>query len=107
MEQNFLLLNFSEKDLSLHLDFLPGGFATEWHCASSRYLPKLPVGKTLTVDLSLMPLKLGLQTIAGVKLTDTFLKRSYIYENLAQVFVVNEVTKERQRFLSQWIQQEV
>lgn len=101
------LLNFSEKDLSLHLDFLPGGFATEWHCASSRYLEKLPVGKSLSIDLSLMPLKLGLQTIAGVKLTDTFLKRSYIYENLAQVFVINEVTEERQRFLSQWIQQEV
>lgn len=35
------------------------------------------------------------KTIAGVRLTDTFLKRTYDYENLAQVFITSEKMREK------------
>lgn len=43
------------------------------------------------------------QTIAGIRLTDTFLKRAYNYENLAQVFITNEKTEDQDLFLSKWV----
>ena len=43
------------------------------------------------------------QTIAGIYLTDTFLKRTYDYTNLAQVFVSNEISDSKKEFFSSWI----
>lgn len=101
------ITNICERNLELHLDFLSGGGGSEWNGVSSRSLPQLQPGESTSLSLSLVPLHTGLQTIAGVRLTDTFLKRTYDYENLAQVFVTNEKTKEKEAFFSAWINQPV
>lgn len=101
------ITNICERNLELHLDFLSGGGGSEWNGVSSRSLPQLRPGESTSLSLSLVPLHTGLQTIAGVRLTDTFLKRTYDYENLAQVFVTNEKTKEKEDFFSAWINQPV
>lgn len=58
-----------------------------WVGISGRSLGKLEPDAFLDVELELVPILTGLQTISGVRLTDTFLKRTYDYDELAQVFV--------------------
>ena len=40
------------------------------------------------IDFKAIPLLPGLRSIAGVRLTDTILKRTYSYDDLGQVFVI-------------------
>ncbi|XP_064102438.1 trafficking protein particle complex subunit 13-like [Macrobrachium nipponense] len=97
------ITNICERVLELNLDFLNGGGGSEWSGVSSRSLPPLQPGESTQLTLHIVPLQTGLQTIAGVRLTDTFLKRTYKYENLAQVFVNNEKSEEKQAFFSSWM----
>lgn len=97
------ITNICERVLELNLDFLNGGGGSEWSGVSSRSLPPLQPGENTQLTLHIVPLQTGLQTIAGVRLTDTFLKRTYKYENLAQVFVNNEKSEEKQAFFSSWM----
>lgn len=102
-EVGLSITNICERTLELHLDFLEGGGGTEWSGVSSHSLPSLQPGQSTNLSLSLVPLQTGLQTIAGVRLTDTFLKRTYNYENLAQVFITNEKSQEKEAFFSAWV----
>ncbi|XP_042206519.1 trafficking protein particle complex subunit 13-like isoform X2 [Homarus americanus] len=104
-EVGLSITNICERTLELHLDFLGGGGGSEWSGVSSRSLPSLQPGQSTNLSLSLVPLQTGLQTIAGVRLTDTFLKRTYNYENLAQVFITNEKSVEHESFFSAWVNQ--
>ncbi|XP_050699309.1 trafficking protein particle complex subunit 13-like [Eriocheir sinensis] len=97
------ITNICERTLELHLDFLGGGGGSVWSGVSSKSLPSLPPGQSISLSLPLVPLQTGLQTIAGIRLTDTFLKRAYNYENLAQVFITNEKTEGQDVFLSKWV----
>lgn len=60
-----------------------------WVGISGRSLGKLDTDEFLDVKLELVPIHVGLQTISGIKLTDSFLKRTYDYDDLAQVFVTS------------------
>jgi hypothetical protein len=40
------------------------------------------------ITLQLLPVSNGLQVISGIRLTDTFLKRTYEHDEIAQVFVL-------------------
>ncbi|KAG0696701.1 Trafficking protein particle complex subunit 13 [Chionoecetes opilio] len=95
--------NICERNLDLYLEFLGGGGGSVWSGVSSRSLASLSPGQSVSLCLPLVPLQTGLQTIAGIRLTDTFLKRAYNYENLAQVFITNEKSKEQEDFFSQWV----
>ncbi|KAK3854007.1 hypothetical protein Pcinc_031215 [Petrolisthes cinctipes] len=99
LERQFEVLltitNICERSLDLHLAFLGGGGGSEWSGVSSQTVPTLSPGQYTSLTLSLLPLHTGLQTIAGVRLTDTFLKRTYDYENLAQVFITRDKVREK------------
>lgn len=97
------ITNICERTLELYLEFLGGGGGSVWSGVSSRSLPSLQPGQSVSLSLPLVPLQTGLQTIAGIRLTDTFLKRAYNYENLAQVFITNEKSKEQEEFFSKWV----
>uniref|UniRef100_T1J8V5 Trafficking protein particle complex subunit 13 n=1 Tax=Strigamia maritima TaxID=126957 RepID=T1J8V5_STRMM len=58
-----------------------------WTGISGKSLGKLEPESCLYIQLNLVPIQLGLQTISGIRLVDTFLKRTYDYDELAQVFV--------------------
>ncbi|XP_076045009.1 trafficking protein particle complex subunit 13 isoform X2 [Oratosquilla oratoria] len=81
--------NICERSLDLYLEFINGGGCVEWTGVVSRDINTLQTGEAAIFELSLVPLRMGLQTISGVRLTDTFLKRTYDYEKLAQVLVTN------------------
>uniref|UniRef100_A0A3B4AWS1 Trafficking protein particle complex subunit 13 n=1 Tax=Periophthalmus magnuspinnatus TaxID=409849 RepID=A0A3B4AWS1_9GOBI len=59
-----------------------------WCGISGRQLGKLSPGASLSLPLALLTSAQGLQSISGLRLTDTFLKRTYEYDDVAQVCVV-------------------
>lgn len=46
--------------------------------------------KTKEFTLTVFPVKLGLVSITQLQLTDMFLKRTYEFEDIVQVFVVDD-----------------
>lgn len=64
-----------------------------WCDISGRKLePLLPMSHTI-LEFRCIPLLPGLRTISGIKLLDTFLKRTYTYDELGQIFVIVENTE--------------
>ncbi|XP_066997089.2 trafficking protein particle complex subunit 13 [Anabrus simplex] len=76
-------------DLILGLEPLPNS-GLVWSGVSGRQMGKLEPGTSIQLSLTLVPLAAGLQNISGIRLTDTFLKRTYDYDDLAQVFVIQK-----------------
>uniref|UniRef100_A0A914UZB3 Trafficking protein particle complex subunit 13 n=1 Tax=Plectus sambesii TaxID=2011161 RepID=A0A914UZB3_9BILA len=58
-----------------------------WSSTSGRHLGQVPPNGDFDVTLNLVPVAFGLQVISGIRLTDTFLKRTYEHDEVAQVFV--------------------
>ncbi|OZC11315.1 hypothetical protein X798_01731 [Onchocerca flexuosa] len=50
-------------------------------------LGQLSPNTTTDFSLELLPLTPGLQSISGIRVTDTFLRRTYEHDDIAQVFV--------------------
>ncbi|VDM26929.1 unnamed protein product [Toxocara canis] len=50
-------------------------------------LGQLPPNSTVDFTLELLPVIPGLQSISGIRVNDTFLKRTYEHDDIAQVFV--------------------
>ncbi|KAE8738212.1 hypothetical protein FOCC_FOCC016318 [Frankliniella occidentalis] len=61
-----------------------------WSGVSGRPLSRLEPGASTLLNLCLIPLAAGLQIISGVRLTDAALKRTYDFDDLAQVFVMQK-----------------
>ncbi|KAL3994660.1 hypothetical protein ACH3XW_22620 [Acanthocheilonema viteae] len=82
------LHNCSERSLDLMLtldDKLQPNIA---FCSTSGVeLGQLPPNSTTDFSLELLPLTPGLQSISGIRVTDTFLRRTYEHDDIAQVFV--------------------
>ncbi|XP_063226118.1 trafficking protein particle complex subunit 13 [Bacillus rossius redtenbacheri] len=83
------IINTCERamDLVLSLESI-ASTGLEWSGVSGRQLGRLESGTSLTLPLCLVPLTAGLHNISGIRITDVFLKRTYDYDDLAQVFVV-------------------
>lgn len=83
------IINTCERNLDIILSVEPcTGLA--WCAVSGRQLGKLEPGQATHVSLTLVPLLPGLQNISGIRLLDTFLKRTYDYDELAQVYVTQK-----------------
>uniref|UniRef100_A0A0R3RTX8 Trafficking protein particle complex subunit 13 n=1 Tax=Elaeophora elaphi TaxID=1147741 RepID=A0A0R3RTX8_9BILA len=82
------LHNCSERPLDLVLtldDKLQPNIA---FCSTSGVeLGQLPPNSTTDFSLELLPLTPGLQSISGIRVMDTFLRRTYEHDDVAQVFV--------------------
>ncbi|ENN79263.1 hypothetical protein YQE_04299, partial [Dendroctonus ponderosae] len=59
-----------------------------WCGISGRKLEALPPHSSKILEFKCIPLVPGLRTLSGVKLVDTFTKRTYTYDELGQVFVI-------------------
>ncbi|TMS33207.1 hypothetical protein L596_000974 [Steinernema carpocapsae] len=92
LHQNFQMIcklhNCSERplDLSLTLDntLQPSMI---FCCTSGLNLGQLLPNNVLDFTLELLPTQAGLQNISGLRVTDTFLRRTYEHDEIAQVFV--------------------
>lgn len=62
--------------------------AVLWTGISNRPLEKIDPNHSVEVELKLLPIMPGLQSISGLKLIDLFLKRTYDYPDLAQILVL-------------------
>ncbi|KAK0082107.1 hypothetical protein PV325_003353 [Microctonus aethiopoides] len=80
------VINTSERNMDLFLS-LESNSSLAWCGISDITIGNLKSGEFIDIPLSLVPLENGLITISGLKLVDTFLKRVYDYEDLAQIFV--------------------
>lgn len=59
-----------------------------WCDISGRKLDPLPPHSHKTLEFKCIPLVPGLRTLSGIKLMDTFLKRTHTYDELGHVFVI-------------------
>ncbi|KAK6104135.1 hypothetical protein QQG55_15140 [Brugia pahangi] len=80
--------SFSERSLDLVLT-LDGKLQPNMaFCSISGVeLGQLAPNSTTDFSIELLPLTLGLQSISGIRVTDTFLRRTYEHDDIAQVFV--------------------
>ncbi|NXD06984.1 TPC13 protein, partial [Nothocercus nigrocapillus] len=84
----------SERTMDLVLEMCNTS-SIHWCGVSGRQLGKLHPSSSLHLALTLLSSVQGLQSVSGLRLTDTFLKRTYEYDDIAQVCVVSsEVKKE-------------
>uniref|UniRef100_A0A3Q2ZIB1 Trafficking protein particle complex subunit 13 n=1 Tax=Hippocampus comes TaxID=109280 RepID=A0A3Q2ZIB1_HIPCM len=81
------ITNCSERTMDLLVDMINTA-SVHWCGVSGRPLGKLSPGASLSLPLTLLASVQGLQTISGLRLTDSFLKRTYEYDDVAQVCVV-------------------
>uniref|UniRef100_A0A8C5P937 Trafficking protein particle complex subunit 13 n=1 Tax=Leptobrachium leishanense TaxID=445787 RepID=A0A8C5P937_9ANUR len=85
------ITNCSERTMDLILEMCNTN-AIHWCGVSGRQLGKLHPSSSLHLTLTLLSSVQGLQSVSGLRLTDTFLKRTYEYDDIAQVCVVSSKT---------------
>lgn len=73
-------------DLVLVLENVPTS-GLLWQGTSGQSLGKLEPHATVRIKLEAVPFRTGLQGVSGIKLSDTFLKQTYDYDDIACVFV--------------------
>lgn len=78
----------SERTMDLVLEMCNTN-SIHWCGISGRQLGKLHPSSSLCLALTLLSSVQGLQSVSGLRLTDTFLKRTYEYDDIAQVCVVS------------------
>lgn len=81
------ITNCSERTMDLVLEMC-NTRSVHWCGVSGRQLGKVGPSAFLSLPLKLLSSVQGLQSISGLRLTDTFLKRTYEYDDIAQVCVV-------------------
>nr|XP_003461647.2 trafficking protein particle complex subunit 13 [Cavia porcellus] len=82
------ITNCSERTMDLVLEMCDTS-SVHWCGVSGRQLGKLLPSASLGLALTLLSSVQGLQSVSGLRLTDTFLKRTYEYDDIAQVCVVS------------------
>ncbi|XP_076750477.1 trafficking protein particle complex subunit 13 [Xylocopa sonorina] len=80
------IINTSERSMDLMLS-LESSSSIAWCGISNTMIGTLKPGISIDIPLCLIALRSGIITVSGLKLTDTFLKRVYDYDDLAQIFV--------------------
>lgn len=63
-----------------------------WQGVTGRQLGKFEPYSSLDLKLNAVAIRLGLMVISGIRLTDSFLKRTYDYDEIAQIFVCPKET---------------
>lgn len=72
-------------DLLLSLEECSG---FTWIGISGRKLDPLYPRDYQEIEFTIVPLFPGLHSISGIRLLDTFLKRTYTFDDIGQVFVI-------------------
>ncbi|XP_076237112.1 trafficking protein particle complex subunit 13 [Calliopsis andreniformis] len=83
---NCHIVNTSERNMDLILS-LESSSSIAWCGISNTKIGTLKPGLSIDIPLCLIPLHSGTIIVSGLKLEDTFLKRTYDYDHLAEIFV--------------------
>ncbi|XP_031847056.1 trafficking protein particle complex subunit 13 isoform X2 [Nomia melanderi] len=83
---NCHIINTSERSMDLML-CLESGNSIAWCGISTTKIGTLKPGASIDIPLCIIALHSGIITISGLKLEDTYLKKTYDYDDLAQIFV--------------------
>lgn len=59
-----------------------------WYGITCKQLGQLEPNSSLNLELQLVFTQTGLQSVSGIRITDTFLKRTYDYDDVAQILIV-------------------
>ncbi|XP_014673109.1 PREDICTED: trafficking protein particle complex subunit 13-like [Priapulus caudatus] len=62
-----------------------------WCGIANKQLGRLEANSSMELNLKILYTKPGLQSISGIRVTDTFLKRTYEYDDIGQVLVMQSV----------------
>ncbi|NWJ01958.1 TPC13 protein, partial [Crypturellus undulatus] len=89
------ITNCSERTMDLVLEMCNTS-SIHWCGVSGRQLGKLHPSSSLHLALMLLSSVQGLQSVSGLRLTDTFFKRTYEYDDIAQVCVVSSEIKKKE-----------
>ncbi|XP_060521163.1 trafficking protein particle complex subunit 13 isoform X2 [Cylas formicarius] len=81
------LMNNGERTVDFIL-YLENTEHIAWCDISGRKLEPLPPHSSKILEFKCIPLIPGLRMLSGIKLVDTFLARTYTYDELGQIFVV-------------------
>lgn len=84
--------NTSQRSMELGLNFnLKPQRGQAFTGSSEQVLGAIEPEKFKDFTLTIFPTRLGIFSISNLQLTDVFMKRSYEFEDILQVFVVNDL----------------
>ncbi|XP_070564282.1 trafficking protein particle complex subunit 13-like [Ptychodera flava] len=94
LEQSFevkcKVTNCCERTMDLLLVLQNQNNGLHWCGISGRQLGKLEPSDSMVLTLNLLASIPGLLSISGLRLTDTYLKRTYEHDDIAQIFVYSQ-----------------
>lgn len=86
------ITNQSDRNMILALKMCDTD-SIRWCGSSRRFLGELPPSSSLCFTLTLLTLKMGLQSISRLKITDKLLKKTYVCDDVAKVCVMPSLLK--------------
>uniref|UniRef100_A0A8R1HSM4 Trafficking protein particle complex subunit 13 C-terminal domain-containing protein n=1 Tax=Caenorhabditis japonica TaxID=281687 RepID=A0A8R1HSM4_CAEJA len=84
--QSFMAQRERSLDLQLRLE-QPANRQLIFCSPSGVSLGQLPPSQHVDFSLDIFPVGVGIQSISGIRITDTFTKRIYEHDEIAQIFV--------------------
>ncbi|XP_032948979.1 LOW QUALITY PROTEIN: trafficking protein particle complex subunit 13-like [Rhinolophus ferrumequinum] len=96
LEEPFIITckitNYSDRKMKLVLKMYDTD-SIHWCGNSGRYLGKLASTSSLRVTMTLLSLKMGLQSVSGIRIKDQLLKKTYVCDDVAKVYVICSTVK--------------
>lgn len=88
---NLKLMNSSERSIDLKVFFHHSSSdGIKWCGKSNHTLDTLPSNGSTLLPFTLFPVKLGIQSISGLRILDTFLGRLHEFDDIATILVYND-----------------
>ncbi|KAK6027133.1 hypothetical protein OSTOST_06840 [Ostertagia ostertagi] len=79
---------FSERSLDLQLELQNTSTSLVFCSISGVSLGQVPPNGSVTFSVEMLPISIGFQSISGIRIVDSFLKKTYDHDDIAQVFVM-------------------
>lgn len=82
------LYNCCERSLDLQLELQNMSSTLVFCSISGVSLGQLPPNGSVSFSVEMLPISIGFQSISGIRIVDSFLKKVYEHDDIAQVFVM-------------------
>ncbi|WKX92914.1 hypothetical protein Q1695_010719 [Nippostrongylus brasiliensis] len=82
------LHNCCERSLDLQLELQNTTSSLLFCSVSGTSLGQLPPNGSIDFSVEILPFSIGFQSISGIRIVDSFLKKTYEHDDIAQVFVM-------------------